>query len=163
MSGEVLDFKKISLPFGYYCQVHEEKLPRNSLASRTIGAISLGPRGNTQGGQKFFTLLLAGHGMFFPCLNRLSIVSTLSAGINLIKQFLRIVRATQSVLQKQDGITATATSSQDAPCELQAINHNIFSHCCTLLLLLCTTFFIVLFKEKIEFFRNEIVWKKYFM
>ena len=27
MSGEVLDFKKISLPFGSYCQVHEEKLP----------------------------------------------------------------------------------------------------------------------------------------
>ncbi len=56
MSGEVLDFKKISLPFGSYCQVHEEKLPRNSLASRTIGAISLGPSGNTQGRQKFFTL-----------------------------------------------------------------------------------------------------------
>jgi hypothetical protein len=56
MSGEILDFKKISLPFGSYCQVHEEKLPRNSLASRTIGAISLGPSGNTQGGQKFFTL-----------------------------------------------------------------------------------------------------------
>ncbi len=56
MSGEILDFKKFSLPFGSYCQVHEKKLPRNSLASRTIGAISLGPSRNTQGGQKFFTL-----------------------------------------------------------------------------------------------------------
>ncbi len=56
MSGEVLDFKKFSLPFGSYCQVHEEKLPRNSLASRTLGAISLGPSGNAQGGHRFFTL-----------------------------------------------------------------------------------------------------------
>ncbi len=49
-------------------------------------------------------------------------------------------------------ITQTATSSQEAPCELQASNHNIFSHCCTLLLLVCTTFFIVWFKEKIYIF-----------
>mgnify|MGYP006998131545 CR=1 FL=1 len=56
MSGEVLDLKKNFIPFGLYCQVHEKKLPRNSLASRTIGAISLGPSGNTQGGHKFFTL-----------------------------------------------------------------------------------------------------------
>jgi hypothetical protein len=27
MSGEIIDFKKFSLPFGTYCQVHEEKLP----------------------------------------------------------------------------------------------------------------------------------------
>jgi hypothetical protein len=26
MSGEIIDFKKFSLPFGTYCQVHEEKL-----------------------------------------------------------------------------------------------------------------------------------------
>jgi hypothetical protein len=56
MSGEVLDFKKFSLPFGSYCQVHEEKLPRNSLVGRTLGAISLGPSGNAQGGHRFFTL-----------------------------------------------------------------------------------------------------------
>jgi hypothetical protein len=56
MSGEVLDFKKMSLPFGSYCQVHEEKLPCNSLVNRTLGAISLGPSGNAQGGHKFFTL-----------------------------------------------------------------------------------------------------------
>jgi hypothetical protein len=56
MSGEVLDFKKISLPFGSYCQVHEEKLPCNSLVGRTLGAISLGPSGNAQGSHRFFTL-----------------------------------------------------------------------------------------------------------
>ncbi len=27
MSGKIIDFKKFSLPFGAYCQVHEEKLP----------------------------------------------------------------------------------------------------------------------------------------
>jgi hypothetical protein len=56
MSGKVLDFKKNSLPFGSYCQVHEEKLPHNSLVNRTLRAISLGPSGNAQGGHKFFTL-----------------------------------------------------------------------------------------------------------
>ncbi len=43
MSGKVLDFKKNSLPFGSYCQVHEEKFPCNSLV-------------NAQGKHKFFTL-----------------------------------------------------------------------------------------------------------
>jgi hypothetical protein len=43
MSGKVLDFKKNSLPFGSYCQVHEENLPCNSLVKRTLGA---GPSGN---------------------------------------------------------------------------------------------------------------------
>jgi hypothetical protein len=56
MSGEITDFKKFSLPFSTYCQVHEEKLPQNSLAERTLGAISLGPSRNAQGGHKFFTL-----------------------------------------------------------------------------------------------------------
>jgi hypothetical protein len=56
MSGEIIDFKKISLPFSTYCQVHEEKLQQNSLADRTLGAISLEPSGNAQGGHKFFTL-----------------------------------------------------------------------------------------------------------
>jgi hypothetical protein len=56
MSGEIIDFKKFSLPFGTYCQVHEEKLPQNSLADRTLGAISLRPSGNAQGGHTFFTL-----------------------------------------------------------------------------------------------------------
>jgi hypothetical protein len=56
MSGEITNLKKISLPFRTYCQVHEEKLPQNSLADRTLGAISLGPSGNAQGGHNFFTL-----------------------------------------------------------------------------------------------------------
>ncbi len=56
MSGKIIDFKKFSPPFRTYCQVHEEKLPRNSLIGRTLGAISLGPGGNAQGGHKFFTL-----------------------------------------------------------------------------------------------------------
>ncbi len=56
MSGNIIDFKKNSLPFGTYCQVHEEKLPRNSLAGRTLGAISLGPSRNAWGGHNFFTL-----------------------------------------------------------------------------------------------------------
>jgi hypothetical protein len=56
MSGKVLDFKKNSLPFGSYCQVHEEKLPPNSLVNRNLGAISLRPSGNAQGEHNFFTL-----------------------------------------------------------------------------------------------------------
>jgi hypothetical protein len=76
MSGKVLDFKKNSFPFGSYCQVHEEKLPCNSLVNRTLRAISLGPSRNAQGGHKFFTLnasrvSLISHGMSFPCPNPL--------------------------------------------------------------------------------------------
>jgi hypothetical protein len=56
MSGNIIDFKKFSLPFGSYCQVHEEKLPHNILVNRTFGAISLGPSRNAQGGHNFFTL-----------------------------------------------------------------------------------------------------------
>jgi hypothetical protein len=56
MSGDIIDFKKFSLPFGSYCQVHEEKLPRNSLVNRTLGAISLGPSRNAQGRHNLFTL-----------------------------------------------------------------------------------------------------------
>jgi hypothetical protein len=36
--------------------VHEEDNPRNSQTARTKGAISLGPRGNLQGGFKFMAL-----------------------------------------------------------------------------------------------------------
>jgi len=56
MSGEVISYKQYSMPFGTYCQVHEQDTPRNSLAARTQGAISLGPSNNVQGGQKFYTL-----------------------------------------------------------------------------------------------------------
>jgi hypothetical protein len=54
MSDEIINFEKFSLPFGTYCQVYEEKLPHNSLADRTIGAILLGPSGNAQGGHPNF-------------------------------------------------------------------------------------------------------------
>jgi hypothetical protein len=56
MSGKIINFNKFSLPFGTYCQIHEEKLLQNSLADRSLGAISLWPSGNAQGGHKFFTL-----------------------------------------------------------------------------------------------------------
>ena len=47
ISGETLDYKKyFSLPFGQYCQVHEEETPRNSQIVRTKGAISLVPSGH---------------------------------------------------------------------------------------------------------------------
>ena len=56
MSGERINYKRYCLPFGTYCQVHEEDSPRNSLAARTQGAISLGPSTNKQGGHHFYTL-----------------------------------------------------------------------------------------------------------
>jgi hypothetical protein len=56
MSGETINYKQYCLPFGTYCQVHKENSPRNSMAARTQGAISLGPSNNWQGAQKFYTL-----------------------------------------------------------------------------------------------------------
>jgi hypothetical protein len=56
MSAEIIDFKKFYLPFRTYCQVNEEKLLQNSLADRTLGAISLGPSGNAQGRHIFLPL-----------------------------------------------------------------------------------------------------------
>ncbi len=56
MSGQTLNYKQCSLPFGTYCQVHEEDGPRNSLVARTSGAISLGPSSNRQGGHLFLSL-----------------------------------------------------------------------------------------------------------
>ena len=56
MSGEQINYKDYKLPFGSYCQVHEETEPRNSLAACTQGAISLGPSGNMQHAQKFLSL-----------------------------------------------------------------------------------------------------------
>jgi len=56
MSGEQITFKHYKLPFGSYCQLHEETNPRNSLALRTQGAISLGSSGNMQGAQRFLSL-----------------------------------------------------------------------------------------------------------
>ena len=59
MSGERINYKQYCLPFGTYCQVHEEDSPRNSMAARTQGAISMGPSKNKQGGQVFFNLTAA--------------------------------------------------------------------------------------------------------
>jgi hypothetical protein len=56
MSGQTLNYKQCSLPFGTYCQVHEEDGQRNSLNARTSGAISVGPSSNRQGGHLFISL-----------------------------------------------------------------------------------------------------------
>ncbi len=56
MSGHTLNYKQCSLPFGTYCQVHEEDGQCNSIAARTQGALSLGPSMNRQGSQLFFSL-----------------------------------------------------------------------------------------------------------
>ena len=56
LSGEVVHYKYYSMPFGTYCQIHEEDGLRKSMAARMQGANSLEPSGNTQGGQKFLTL-----------------------------------------------------------------------------------------------------------
>ena len=42
------------VPFGSYCQTHEENTPTNTNAPRTIGAIALFHSGNLQGGYDFF-------------------------------------------------------------------------------------------------------------
>jgi hypothetical protein len=47
---------QLQLKFGDYCQVAEYVTPRSSLASRTCGAISMGPSGNLSGGQHFLAL-----------------------------------------------------------------------------------------------------------
>ena len=44
------------MPFGTYCQIHEEDGPQNSMAAQTQGAISLDLSGNAQGGHKFLAL-----------------------------------------------------------------------------------------------------------
>ena len=56
MLGEVVHYKFCAMGFGQYCQIHEEDQPRNNLAARTQGAITLGTSGNAQGGHKFYTL-----------------------------------------------------------------------------------------------------------
>jgi hypothetical protein len=56
MSGQTLNYKQCSLPFGTYCQVHEEDGQRNSLIARTSGAISVGLSSNRQGGHLFISL-----------------------------------------------------------------------------------------------------------
>ena len=54
LAGEIVKYEQYSLPFGTYCQVHENNEPRNSMVARTQGAICLGGKGNVQGGYIFF-------------------------------------------------------------------------------------------------------------
>ncbi len=56
MTGAQLHMSQLQLKFGSYCQVAEDVTPRNSLAARTRGAISMGPSGNLSGGQRFLAL-----------------------------------------------------------------------------------------------------------
>jgi hypothetical protein len=56
VTGRRLHADDLCLGFGIYCQVAENVEPRNSLAPRTCGAISLGSSGNLSGGQIFFAL-----------------------------------------------------------------------------------------------------------
>jgi hypothetical protein len=60
MSGKIIDFKKFSLPFGTYCQVHEEKLPQNSLADRTLGEFYWGIAGMPRAGINILPLTQVG-------------------------------------------------------------------------------------------------------
>jgi len=57
MTGVPLDYKKhCQLPFDSYVQTHKEPDPTNTLNTRTVGAICLGPTGNLQGSYKFLSL-----------------------------------------------------------------------------------------------------------
>jgi hypothetical protein len=56
LTGQRLHADGLCLGFGIYCQVAENVEPRNSLAPRTRGAISLGSSGNLSGGQVFLAL-----------------------------------------------------------------------------------------------------------
>ena len=57
MNGIKLDYSKhCRFSFGSYVQVHDEPIPTNSPTARTVGAITLGPTGNLQGGYKFLNL-----------------------------------------------------------------------------------------------------------
>ncbi len=52
-----MDYKKhCQVPFGAYCEVFEDRDRTNTMASRTRGAICLGPTGNMQGTYKFLCL-----------------------------------------------------------------------------------------------------------
>ncbi len=60
MSGEIIDFKKFSLPFGTYCQVHEEKLPQNSLVTGPLEQFHWGLVGMPRAGINFLPLTRVG-------------------------------------------------------------------------------------------------------
>jgi hypothetical protein len=48
--------KELRLPFGSYCQVHDDNQVINSMLPRSTGAVSLGPTGSIQGTYKFLSL-----------------------------------------------------------------------------------------------------------
>ena len=50
-----IDFKDLLYEFGQYVQIHVDDLPTNTMRSRTIGAISLGPR-SIQGKYNYISL-----------------------------------------------------------------------------------------------------------
>ena len=56
MTGCSIHADNLLLKFGTYCQVSKNVEPRNSLAERTRGAISIGNSGNLMGGQAFMAL-----------------------------------------------------------------------------------------------------------
>jgi hypothetical protein len=56
MTGAQLHMSQLRLKFGSNCQVAEDVTPCNSLAARMRGAISMGPSGNSSGGQRFLAL-----------------------------------------------------------------------------------------------------------
>jgi hypothetical protein len=59
ISGERLDWKRHrALPFGAYCQVHEQdEMGRSDINNeRTLGAISIGPSDNQHSGYRFMSL-----------------------------------------------------------------------------------------------------------
>jgi hypothetical protein len=52
-----LNYKKhCRVEQGTYCEVHDEPIPTNTMASRTHVAIALGPTGNLQGSVKFYCI-----------------------------------------------------------------------------------------------------------
>lgn len=56
-TGRVLDYgKDMKLGIFDYVQVHEDDMVTNTMKSRTVGCLSLGPTGNVQGGYKFLSL-----------------------------------------------------------------------------------------------------------
>ena len=58
VTGQKLDVSRFAkLSFGSYVQVHEDDMVTNTMAPRTLGALSLGPSGNSQGTYKFLNLL----------------------------------------------------------------------------------------------------------
>jgi hypothetical protein len=56
MKNRCIHANNVVVSFGVYCQIVENVEPRNSLAPRTRGAISLGSSVNISGGQMFLAL-----------------------------------------------------------------------------------------------------------